>query len=141
VLDESLSVPSAPWLCVGADGIVGMVAGRSLWLSGNAFNSTIPAGISGLSRLVYLYLDSSQLFGTLSAGISALNKLRLVGGQLGGAMRHFSHAPAPVLLVHVTQCTTPPHTHTPTLVRLLDMRGNLLVGTVPTSLTACRQLS
>ena len=75
-MDESLSVLSAPWLCVGADGIVGMVAGRAVYLRGNTFNSTIPAGISGLSRLVYLHLDSDQFSGRVPSEISALDKLR-----------------------------------------------------------------
>ncbi len=55
---------------------VGMVAGRALGLSGNAFNSTIPAGISGLSRLVVLYLDRNQFSGSVPSEISALTKLR-----------------------------------------------------------------
>ncbi len=62
-------------MCVGAYGIVGMVAGRAVWLRGNTFNSTIPAGISGLSRLVRLYLDSNQLSGSVPSEISALDKL------------------------------------------------------------------
>ncbi len=74
-MDESLSVLSGPWMCVGADGIVGMVAGRSLYLRGNTFNSTIPAGISGLSRLERLHLDSNQLSGSVPSEISALDKL------------------------------------------------------------------
>jgi hypothetical protein len=76
MLDESLSVvPRAPQLCVGADGTVGMVSHRALALSGNAFNSTIPAGISGLSRLVRLYLDNNQFSGSVPSEISALTKL------------------------------------------------------------------
>jgi hypothetical protein len=48
---------------------------RALDLSANTFNSTIPAGIGGLSRLVVLYLDQNQFSGTLPPEMSALTKL------------------------------------------------------------------
>jgi LRR receptor-like serine/threonine-protein kinase FLS2 len=53
-----------------------MVSHRGLGLSANMISSTIPAGISRLNMLVYLYLDSNQLSGSVPSEVSALTKLR-----------------------------------------------------------------
>ncbi|KAK9156851.1 hypothetical protein Scep_003425 [Stephania cephalantha] len=107
------------------DAVASMTSLRELWLHGNKFTGTIPAGIGALSSLTDLNLNSNQLVGLIPSSMAdlPLRKLDLSNNALMGPIPKFKINAS---ISNNAFCqTTPGAPCAPDVMALLDFLGGI----------------